>query len=483
MVALFIVLAMIVLLVVVLMVNAAKLKPTPVEDPLPLSNACGDDASVARFQEMLRCATVWAAENPDADHAAFDAFVPKMREVYPRVFDKLELTMVETYGIMLKWKGLNSELAPVVLMAHHDVVDANPEGWTHDPFGAEIADGKIWARGSVDTKCILAGLFEATDVLLSEGYTPPRDIYLCSSNCEEDSGDTGPALVAYFKEQGITPFFVLDEGGAVIDNPPLGVQCPFAVIGVTEKGLFNASVTTNSQGGHASTPSLGDATAKLVSSLDEVQKNPPAAKLSEPIEVMLKELAAHGSFGLRIVFGNLWLFRPLVLKIMKSNHETAAMVRTTYALTRLAGSPAANIIPKQARATVNVRVDPLETVDQAFGRLKGHFDHETTFEVHNAIEPSPVSSFVNDPAFNYLRKVTHSLYPDAGIAPYVQSSCSDARHFSRICPNTYRFAGFLFRGDQRSRIHGQDENIDVEAFKRGVGFYSELIRHLDLLGK
>ncbi|MEG0504737.1 MAG: M20/M25/M40 family metallo-hydrolase, partial [Raoultibacter sp.] len=324
MVALFVVLAVIVVFVIVLVVNAAKLKPMPIEDPLPPSTARGDDASVARFQEMLRCATVWAAESPHADRTPFDDFVPRMREVYPQVFNSLELTMFETYGIMLKWKGFNPDLAPVVLMAHHDVVDANPEGWTHDPFGADIADGKIWARGSVDTKCILAGLFEATEVLLSEGYVPPRDIYFCSSNCEEDSGDTAPAMVAYFKEQGITPFFVLDEGGAVIDNPPLGVLCPFAVIGVTEKGLFNAYVTTNSQGGHASTPSLEDATAKLVSSLDEVQKNPPASKLSEPIEVMLKELAAHGGFGLKIVFGNLWLFRPLVLKIMKSNHETAA---------------------------------------------------------------------------------------------------------------------------------------------------------------
>lgn len=482
MAVLLVVFAVIVVLAIVLAVNAMRLKPTQVENPLPPSSAAGDDAAVERFREMLRIPTVWGAEDPEADHAPFDAFVPRMRELYPQVFDNLELTMVETYGIMLKWKGANPDLDPIVLMSHHDVVSADVSGWTHDPFAAEIEDGKIWARGAVDTKCILGALFEATQVLLAEGYVPPRDVYICSSNCEEDNGNTAPAMVELFRERGIKPYMVLDEGGAVIDNPPLGVTRPFAAIGVTEKGLFSAFLTVNSQGGHASTPSLEDATAKLVSGLDAIQKNPAPARLSAPIEAMLKELASYGGFGLRLVFGNLWLFRPLVLKIMKGNHETAAMVRTTYAITELEGSPAANIIPKHAKGTVNVRIDPSETVDTAFSRIKERFDDQTDYELRFAIDPSPISPF-DDEAFGYLRAVTHSIYPDAGIAPYVQSSSSDARHFHRICPRTYRFAGFLFKGDQRARIHGQDESLDVDAYKRGIGFYIEFIRNLDRLGK
>ena len=77
----------------------------------------------------------------------------------------------------------------------------------------------------------------------------------------------------------------------------------------------------------------------------------------------------------------------------------------------------------------------------------------------------------------------HAAYPDAGMAPYIQVSSSDARHFHRAFPRVYRFAGILFRGDQRTRIHGQDENLDVESFKRGVGFYYEFIRNLDRFGE
>ena len=475
--------ALIVVLAIVLAVNAMRLKPTPVSDPLPQSSAMGTDEAVERFREILRSKTVWAAADPDADHTAFDEFVPKLRGLYPRVFEACELEMIDAYGISLLWKGENRELAPIVLMAHHDVVEADPAGWTHDPFAADIEDGKIYARGSVDTKCIWAALMEAADTLIGEGYVPPRDVYFFSSNTEEDGGDTAPHMVEHLKEIGRVPYMVLDEGGAVIDNPPLGVQGEFAVIGVAEKGIFDAYIETSASGGHASTPSLGDATAKLVSGLDDLQKNPPRAALSEPVAAMLKELAARGGFGLRLVFGNLWLFRPLVVKIMKGSSETAAMVRTTYALTQLEGSRAHNVIPKKAKGTVNVRIDPSESVAIALDRIKERFDDQTTYELDEVCEPSPVSPFDGDPAFDYLRRIVHSVYPEAGIAPYVQTSCSDARHFARVCPRTYRFAGILFRGDQRMRIHGQDENLDVDAYKRGVGFYIEFIRHLDMLGK
>ncbi|MCL2827048.1 MAG: M20/M25/M40 family metallo-hydrolase, partial [Eggerthellaceae bacterium] len=372
MVVLIVVVVIVVAFVVVLLANAARIKPTPVESPLPPSQAMGDDGAVARFQEMLRCPTIWGAEDPDADHTPFDEFVPLLKRLYPTVFESLELTMVNTYGVMLTWTGTDPALDPVILTAHHDVVVANPKGWNHDPFGAEIADGKIWARGSVDTKCILAALLEATASLLAEGYVPPRTIIIFSSNCEEDAGNTTPKMVELLKERGITPYFVLDEGGAVIDNAPLGVSCQFAAVGVSEKGIFNTLITTNADGGHAATPSLANATNKLVAGLDALQNNPAPAKLAAPIEAMLKELAAYGGFGLKLVFGNLWLFRPIVLKFMKGDSETAAMVRTTYALTQLAGSTAHNVIPRQAKATVNVRIDPSETVELAFSRIKAH---------------------------------------------------------------------------------------------------------------
>jgi carboxypeptidase PM20D1 len=468
----------------VLMTNALRLRPTAVKNPLPIKDELADESCVGRFQEMLRIKTVWGAEMPHADHQPFDEFIPRMKQLYPATFSTLELTVVSTYGIMLRWpadeRSPTAKSAPVVFMAHHDVVEADPNGWTHDPFAAEIDEGRIYARGVVDTKCILAALLEATSTLLAEGWQPPRDIYLCSSNCEEDMGDTALEMIELLVAKGKTPYMVVDEGGAVIDNAPLGVSCNFAAIGVSEKGIVNARVSTSAQGGHAATPSPDDSTGKLVKGLHTMLAKPAPARLSTPIETMLKELASHGSFALRLVFGNLWLFRPLVLKIMTKDRESAAMVRTTYAITELEGSRAANVLPLKASANINIRIDPHEDVNTAIQRLREHFEEGTQIEPGPAIEPSPLSPFDHE-TFEYLRRVIHSVYPDAGIAPYVQSSASDARHFAQHCPHTYRFAGFLFRGDQRARIHGQDENLDVESFRRGVVFYTELIRHIGQL--
>lgn len=477
------------MLVLVLLAGAFKLKPTPVADPLPVSNITVDEGATWRFRQLLRCQTVWGAENSMQNHAPFDEFVPLLQRLYPQVFACLELTMVNTYGIMLLWKGINPSLSPIVLMAHHDVVGANSDEWTYPPYAAEIANGRIYARGAVDTKCILAGLLEATSSLLAQGYMPPRDIYICSSNCEEDMGDTAPAMVKFLTKKGITPAFVLDEGGAVIDNPPLGIKAQFAAIGVAEKGILNATITVSSKGGHAATPSKNDATSKLVFGLTKLLNHPAPARLSKPVEAMLKELGKHAGFGLRIVFGNLWLFRPLVLAVLKGNSETAAMLRTTYALTRLEGSTAINVIPRSANASLNIRIDPFESVDIAIKRLRGYFNfvskdakdnasEKISISFSEASEPSPISPYDNE-SFNYLAKVTHSVYPSAIIAPYVQSSATDARHFAKLCPNVYRFAGFLFKGNQRSAVHGKDENIDVESFTTGISFYIELIRNLD----
>ena len=144
--------AIVALFAVVLTVNAVRLRPTPVSDPLPQSQAMGSDEAVERFREMLRSATVWGAGNPEADHSAFDEFVPKLRRLYPRVFASLDLEMIDGYGISLLWKGADRALAPVVLMAHHDVVEADPPGWAPDPFAAAIGDGQIHARGAGATK-------------------------------------------------------------------------------------------------------------------------------------------------------------------------------------------------------------------------------------------------------------------------------------------------------------------------------------------
>ncbi|WP_019239277.1 MULTISPECIES: M20/M25/M40 family metallo-hydrolase [Enorma] len=476
-------------------VRAARMKPArPAGAPLDAGVYHADDDAVKRFQELLRVPTISRDDPKLVDRKPFTRWVPTLRRLYPLTFAACELHMIDEFGMLMRWPGTNPALDPIVMMAHHDVVPVDGQHWEHDPFGAEIIDGEIWARGSLDTKCIIGAFFEAAEYLIGRGYQPPRDVWFFSSNAEEVSGPAARDAVAWLRDHGIHPAMVLDEGGAVAGDTPLGVKVPVAMVGVSEKGHVDLTVTARADGGHASTPARTDAPLLLARVCDRIASNPGMPCFTEALDATLAELASRSSMLYRLVFSNLWLTRPLVAKIMASNGETAAMLRTTYALTQLEGSPAHNVLPPVARANFNVRVAPFETVDDAVARARalaveeclasGVSPDHVTVEIAQAVpytEPAPISPFENDAAFDYLHRCVSGVYPEAGFAPYVQNSCTDSREFNAICEHVYRFCGFEYSAEARALIHAENERIGVDVYKRGIGFYVAFLANLGQL--
>lgn len=477
--------------------RAAALKPArPVGSPLDAGEYRAGDDAVGRFQTLLRIPTVSRDDPAQVDRGAFERWVPTLRQLYPRTFATCDLTMIDEFGILMRWPGADPSLDPIVMMAHHDVVPVEGQEWEHDPFRAEIIDGEIWARGSLDTKCIVGAFFEAAEYLIAQGYRPPRDVYYFSSNGEEIYGPAARDAVAWLRERGIHPYLVLDEGGAVATDVPLGVEVPIAMVGVSEKGHVDLRVTATADGGHASTPDANDATRLLARVCERIAAHPGKPEFVGAVDATLTELASRSNPLYRTVFANLWLTRPVVAAIMAGNGETAAMVRTTYALTQLEGSPARNVLPTVARANFNVRVAPFETVADAVARARalaaeecaacGVSSDHVTIDIEGEAsytEPAPISPFERDPAFDYIHRCVAGVYPEAGCAPYVQNSCTDSREFNEICERVYRFCGFIYSGEARKLIHTANERIGVDVYKRGIEFYVAFLRHLDLVDK
>ena len=281
------------------------------------------------------------------------------------------------------------------------------------------------------------------------------------------------------------------EGGAVAADAPLGVAEPVAMVGVSEKGHVDLTVTARADGGHASTPAANDACRLLARVCERISANPGKPVLTPAVEATLSELGARSGALYKAVFGNLWLTRPLVTKIMAGVPETGAMIRTTYALTQMEGSTAHNVLPPVARANFNVRVAPFETIDDAVARARvlaaqeceasGLTPDHVTVEVNEAIpytEPAPVSPFAHDAAFDYIHRCVAGVYPEAGFAPYVQNSCTDSREFNAICERVYRFCGFVYSGEARTLLHAPNERIGVDVYKRGIEFYVAFLGHL-----
>lgn len=273
--------------------------------PLDAGTYKADEAAVERFCELLSIPTVSRENIAERDDEPFSQWIPTLQRLYPHFFKVAELTRIDDFGMLLRWPGADSALDPIVMMAHQDVVPVEGQDWKHDPFGAEIIDGEIWARGSLDTKCIVSAFFEAAEHLIAQGFVPPRDVWFFSSDGEEMAAPTATHAVQWLREHNIHPYMVLDEGGAVATDAPLGVTEPVAMVGVSEKGHVDLTVTARADGGHASTPAANDACCLLCRVCETISANPGKPQLTPAVEATLTELGARSSATYQAIFGNL----------------------------------------------------------------------------------------------------------------------------------------------------------------------------------
>ena len=204
---------------------------------------------VEAFQRMIQTETISSGED---DPEKFVRFQALLKELFPHVFAVCEIENFDG-SLLLKWKGQGAEGDPVLFMNHQDVVEATGE-WEHEPFSGEIADGRIWGRGTLDDKGGLWGMLQAAEELMTEGFTPKRDIYFESSRNEEINGAGSNRISKELKQRGMRFDYVLDEGGMIVEEPIGGAKGYFAMIGVGEKCTTNLKFIAKSSGGHASTP-------------------------------------------------------------------------------------------------------------------------------------------------------------------------------------------------------------------------------------
>jgi len=430
---------------------------------------------IERFQTLLRIPTISRTVVSETDWEPFDDFVATLPSLYPALHGALDLEVVAGYSLLYRWRG-RTEGAPTVLMAHYDVVPATDEGWTHSAFGAEIIDGKLWSRGSIDNKGSLVAILEAVERLVPTRFQPERDLYIFAGHNEETAGDAAQSTVELLASRGIRPALVLDEGGAVVEGIFPGVDAPAAVVGVSEKGLLNLVLSVEQEGGHASTPPAFSATARLARAINRLTAKPFPARMAPPTVEMVETLGAHAKGPLRAVFTNTWLTKPLLVSMFaRLGGETNAMVRTTSAVTELSGSAAPNVLAERATATVNIRIAVGSSVAASVEHVRRAIrDERVTLTIQEQNEPSPVSP-TTGAAWELLSRTIVDTFADTIVTPYIQLGASDSRRFTAISDNVYRFTPFELSAEQRAALHAMNENIDVATWLRGIDFYALLI--------
>lgn len=411
--------------------------------------------------------------------ATFARLRASLEAFYPTIFSSCEVEELSRAGLLLRLVGPEPE-APVVLMAHQDVVPVpeawEAEGWEHEPFGGVIADGYVHGRGALDDKGALVVMLEAVESLLREGWRPARDLYLLLGADEESYGDCASEAANLFSARGVTPHLVLDEGGAVATGAFPGVEREMAVVGVSEKGVVTLEITAESLGGHASTPPRQTAAGTLAKAITALEARPFPPSM-HPVQVeMFEAVAPHVKGPLRHVLRASRLLGPVLARMLpRLGSEMAATVRTTAAVTRLEGSTAPNVLATRAVATVNMRVAVDWTVGEAVRYVRDTVGPSVTVTVAEQSAPSPVSPTGDDERWLAIRAAVAASYPEAVTVPYIMLAASDARHLARIAPAVYRFAPLRMDAAQRAAVHGPNEKVAVESLDRGIAFYRALL--------
>ncbi|MDD3243752.1 MAG: M20/M25/M40 family metallo-hydrolase [Eubacteriales bacterium] len=426
-----------------------------------------------KLAEMVRCDTT---SHPDqAEPEKFAAFHRVLEELFPLVHEKLERTVIDG-NLLYCWKGSGGG-KPILLMSHQDVVPAEGQ-WEHAPFSGDIAQGKVWGRGSADTKCSVMAFFQAVEELLQEGYSPQSDVYLASSCTEEWGGDGAPKIVAELKRRGVELFLVCDEGGGIITDPIGGIRGNFAMVGVFEKGKANVTFTASGNGGHASAPSKNSPIARLSAFVCRVERHTPfRRKLLPEVAAMFRRLAPYAPFGLRLVLGNLWLFGPLLKRVLPAiSAQGGAMLQTTMAFTVQSGSHAYNVLPQKAVLGANMRFIPHQGQEESLAIVhKLAQKYGLSMEVLDANDYSqPVD--IHAEAFRLVEKTIEKTFPGLPASPYVMTGATDARVYQEICPSCVRFAPVVYGPEQMKGMHGLNENIECSCLPGAVDFYRNLIR-------
>lgn len=426
----------------------------------------------AELARLIRIETI-SVDN-QTDLSKFYELQDLLRELFPELFAVVDAEDFDG-SMLLRWKG-TGDGDPLLLMNHHDVVEA-PGEWRYPPFSGQLAEDKVWGRGTLDTKGGLWAMLRAANELVREGYVPTRDIYFLSTRNEERDGAGADRISLELAARGVRFFMVLDEGGMILEEPIGGAKGTFALVGVGEKGCADLKFVARSQGGHAAIPGKNTPLVRIGKFMAAVERSHIfKAEISPAVSDMLCALGKTMKPPLSWVLSHPRLFKPVLKTAMPIiSNVSGAMLKTTVAFTMACGSEGINVLPQEAWVMGNMRFSHhqggKESIE-AIAKLAKKFDIET--EILDPGMETPLSDHHSE-AFELVRKTVDKTFDGYITAPYVMTAASDSRYMDRVSDNCLRFTPFLIDDEQMESIHGLNENVNISTLAPAVDFYKNLI--------
>ena len=378
-------------------------------------------------------------------------------------------------NLVVRYRG-SGRLRPILLLAHTDVVEANREDWSMDPFTFVERDGYFYGRGTGDDKA-QAALWIANLIRYKrEGFKPDRDIIVALTADEEGGGPYhGVEWLLKNKRDLIDAELCLNEGGW---GEAVAGKRVSNDVQVSEKYLRNYRLEVHNKGGHSSLPVSDNAIYHLAAALDRLSKFAFPLKVNDVTRAYFQAMSKIEEPSLR---GDLAKVstgtQDAMERIARTSPAFNATLRTTCVATMLEGGHALNALPQLAAANVNCRILPDDTEDYVTETLKRVINDDqvnvTVVGVRRNGPPSPI----NEDVMSAVSTITDRLWPGVPAVPMMVMGATDGLYLREVGIPTYGVQGIFYDRDD-IRFHGRDERVKVQSFYDAQTFLYELVKRL-----
>jgi acetylornithine deacetylase/succinyl-diaminopimelate desuccinylase-like protein len=359
-------------------------------------------------------------------------------------------------NLVARIAGADSSLGALLLSFHTDVVPVERSGWTREPFSAEIADGCVWGRGSIDMKSKGAMDLSLMIALKRAGLTPNRNLIMAAVADEEAGSDMGAKFLVERHPELVRAEYVLNEVGGFTVH--LGSR-RFYPIQVAEKGFVTIRMKVTAAPGHGSMPRQDTAIARISELITKIVRTPMRRKISpfmrQTLETMGVPTESPGP-----------LFQPMI-----ANTVSPTILRAGYK---------DNVIPGEATVVLDGRTLPGEDPESFMAELREIVGPEPTFELLKTAPPAETSA--DTQLFHLIAKTVEAADPGSRAIPWMIPGATDNKFYSKLGAACYGFMPVKLDPHMPfgSLFHGNDERMPIEGFFWGLKVYTEVV--LEFLG-
>ena len=383
----------------------------------------------------------------------------------------------ERANLVVKYRGTGAR-RPLLLIAHLDVVEANREDWTTDPFRFVEKDGYFYGRGTMDIKCGDAILVANLIRWKRENYKPDRDL-IVALTANEEAGDVEENGIHWLLKNHrdlIDAEFCVNPDGGNLETKKGKVL--LNELQYAEKGFLSFTLEVKNKGGHSSVPEKENAIYRLSKGLVRLSDFDFPVVLDAGTRAFFETIATREGPDVKQAINRMLSNSPpdaVAVALLSKSPDWNAVLRTTCIATMMQAGHAENALPQSAKATVNCRILPSETpaeVENTIRHVLNDGQISVTPVENVDLVQSPASPLRPD-VVEATKAVTSAMWPGVPVVPIVSVGGTDGTHLRRVGIPTYGISGIADDYDD-IRAHGRDERIAATALYQAREFMFRL---------